>query len=394
MTAGQSWHRKTPVAERANVLNRNDNAQIIFYFHNSQVVPGKYLAMNETKKPDLGDSPYLGTPHPGLSSNNLWAVFLVGIVLIVGLLYAALNGMLPPNLVEPVVRVALAAAAAGFAAFLPGMFQLKIPNSITAGGTLGIFVLVLVWNPGKSLVDVGVLTRCQDSVQARQYDIALERCAKAATEIKDNFMPMHLLGLAQYQSGQFAQAISSFQKAQKLPGADQAMILYNLAFAQSENNDLEGALKTLDTLIRSASGATPMLARAWFAKATIHQDLWLANPADNQSFENAEKSYKAFLEIGTPTYRAHANLACLYAIRATNLNQLELRTRFHRDAVSNFELAISDLRRFNRPASKATEVAEFLKEFGADSKSKCAAALMAAWQNERQQSYKEVLTSL
>ena len=68
-----------------------------------------------------------------------------------------------------------------------------------------------------------LLARCAESVHGRQYDIALDRCAKAATDIQSDFMPFHYLEIAQYHRGQLGQAINSFKRALTSPSVDEAL---------------------------------------------------------------------------------------------------------------------------------------------------------------------------
>jgi hypothetical protein len=74
--------------------------------------------------------------------------------------------------------------------------------------------------------------------------------------------------------------------------------------------------------------------------------------------------------------------------------QADARAVYEKDASSEFEMAISDLRKFNQPKYVAAERGAFLKEFGFGSKTKCATAMMQAWKNQRTQPYGDLLANL
>jgi tetratricopeptide (TPR) repeat protein len=238
------------------------------------------------------------------------------------------------------------------------------------------------------------LEECSRSVQAQQYDIALERCGQAAAQMPHDYRAAHFLGSAQYHSAQYAQAINTFLRALDLPGADRPVVLYNIAFAQADNRDARGAIESLKAALTSASGRPTIEARIWMAMGSIQQDLWIETPTDVELFDKAEKAYRAFLEIGKITHWARGGLACLYAVRATTSDGAETKVGYEKHAVTQFEAALVELRALMPQDLKTAEVKAFLAEFGPDSPSKCVVPLKTAWSAQKQAAYQEQLTGL
>ena len=50
--------------------------------------------------------------------------------------------------------------------------------------------------------------------------------------------------------------------------------------------------------------------------ADAENALWGAGSGDNSHFVKAKEMYLAFLEDGSPKYKAEGNLACLLAVKA------------------------------------------------------------------------------
>jgi tetratricopeptide (TPR) repeat protein len=236
------------------------------------------------------------------------------------------------------------------------------------------------------------LEKCKRSVQAGQYDIALDRCAEATKEMPNEYMAAHFLGYAQYNLGQYAQAIINFEHALTLPGAERSMLLYNKARAQDSSGDQRGAIDTLSAALDSAPGGSALLGRIWMAKASIEQDLSIDSPDDNGLFDSAVRSYKAFLEIGKPTHWAHAGLACLYAVKATHSSAPEGAIKYEKEAVGEFDLALTNLRQLKPDSLRASEVAAFLREF--TTASQCSPPLSGALAHQEQAPLMDKLSKL
>jgi hypothetical protein len=89
--------------------------------------------------------PGAATPTPGQQT----AAFVIGVLVLVVLLAAALLGYIPEPHRGLVIRLGVAVAGGGFALFLIGYFNLHPPNGLRIGGPLGVFVLLLLLNPAE-----------------------------------------------------------------------------------------------------------------------------------------------------------------------------------------------------------------------------------------------------
>lgn len=61
-----------------------------------------------------------------------------------------------------IFSVVLALAAASYAASIPGFLNVKVDTGVTAGGALGVFVIVFFWSPA----DIQDFTRCSPAAFA------------------------------------------------------------------------------------------------------------------------------------------------------------------------------------------------------------------------------------
>jgi hypothetical protein len=80
---------------------------------------------------------------------QLLLAFFFGISFITVILVVAIFIPNPTPFQYQVFRIVLALAAAGCAAMIPGSLNIKIPNQLTAGGALAVFVLVYFTNPAQ-----------------------------------------------------------------------------------------------------------------------------------------------------------------------------------------------------------------------------------------------------
>ena len=121
------------------------------------------------------------------------------------------------------VTLCIAVAGSGFTMFLLGNMAWDLPNGLRIGGPLGVFVLLFIWNPGPELQAYlnQALTECETNLEAGS-DIAESYCEQAAKELPNDPRPVFLLGVAQGNRGNYAEAIRSWSKALDL-GADPAL---------------------------------------------------------------------------------------------------------------------------------------------------------------------------
>ena len=238
------------------------------------------------------------------------------------------------------------------------------------------------------------LEKCTRSVQAGQYDIALERCAEAANKTPNSYAAVLNLGYAQYYSGQYEQAILSYKRALQAPDAEKAIVLYNIAFTQESSGDHRGAVETLKKALEATPSNSVIGGRILILKAKIQEDISIDKPEDNGLFDDAVQSYKAFLEIGNPKHWAHLGLACLYAVKAAHSSAPEVVTQYEKRAANDFDLALTELRQLNPDTLRASEILGLRQEFVAASQSKCAPPLSNALAHQGQPPLAEKLAGL
>lgn len=89
---------------------------------------------------------------PGGFSGQRIAVFICGVVFLVTILIIVLAVPNPTPIQLWVFRAIVAVAAAGFAAFVPGALNVQVSNYVKAGGAIGVFVIVYLFNPPQLVV--------------------------------------------------------------------------------------------------------------------------------------------------------------------------------------------------------------------------------------------------
>jgi len=86
-------------------------------------------------------------PEPSFASDR-WAVFAFGVIF-VGVLLTLVVAIRDPSPAQLVVfRTVMALAAAGVAAFIPGLLHIELPW-VRAGGALAVFALVYLYSPAE-----------------------------------------------------------------------------------------------------------------------------------------------------------------------------------------------------------------------------------------------------
>lgn len=74
------------------------------------------------------------------------AIFVFGVIFVAVLLIIALFYPRPTPFQYTVFQIVLALAAAGVAALIPGLINVKVPG-VSAGGALAVFVVVFFFSP-------------------------------------------------------------------------------------------------------------------------------------------------------------------------------------------------------------------------------------------------------
>lgn len=99
-----------------------------------------------TQKGAQGELPPAVSQKPWWFEDKYLAFFFGVIFATVFLVIAAVDRNPPPHS-RWIYRVVLSVAAAGVGAVLPGLLDVTVPGYIRAGGALGLFVVVYLWNP-------------------------------------------------------------------------------------------------------------------------------------------------------------------------------------------------------------------------------------------------------
>jgi tetratricopeptide (TPR) repeat protein len=313
-----------------------------------------------------------------------------------GALFAsALFGLVASEHVNRIIRLCIAVAGGGFTLFLVGYFDWHLPNGIKIGGPLGVFVLLLIWDPGRGLPELvnANFQVCKDNIQRGEDAIAEAYCAKAVEDLPKSSEARYWLAAAQFHEGRYGEAVASWTKALEL-GADPARTNYNIAFANFRIGKYEDAIKAAEEAADAANQA--LRARSLFMIANAEYALWNYGAGANEHFKNAVAQYQAFLEIGSPKYKARAELACIMAVKAELANDEQEKKSYEQQAISNFQEALNSVRAYNAGSSQdiQTEKAAFVSAYRPHA-GRCGASLSQLWQRVKpSENYVELLSSV
>jgi tetratricopeptide (TPR) repeat protein len=327
------------------------------------------------------------------SSGQGTAAFVVGCVMTVGLFAAAVLGYLPPSLMSPVVRLCIAVAGGGFTMFLLGYMSATLPNGLKVGGPLGVFVLLFLLTPAEQIKAYfnPNLTSCESNVDDKP-SVAESYCAKAAEELPSEPRPVYLLGVAQSNSENYRAAIDSWRRALAL-GYDKALTHSNIAFGQYQLGEYEDAIKTASLAANESGSNKGIQADSWYLIAEAERRLWYDGQGDSVHFTNAKDKYLAFIEAGSPHYRAQGNLACMFATKAALTADHAQKTRLEDDALSHFDKAIAAIRAYSGREGSSEKLA-FVAEFRPNGNA-CSKVLAELWARKRpDQNYESLVASV
>lgn len=343
----------------------------------------------------------MSPPEPGPhhwnqpSKHHRAIAFGVAILVLVVLLGSTLFGLLPRQYTGDIVKLAIAVAGAGFTLFLTGYFE-HAGNGLRIGGSIGVFVALMFWNPAKNVPEFiseylnKNFQACRENVQSRQFDVAEQDCAKAAQELPESGTAMHWLALCQYYQEHYRAAITSWKRAVRL-GYEPARVHYNIAFTYFRLGEFERAAEEAKIAIDKASGNSALKARAWFVLADAELSLWDFGAGPDQRFDNAVEAFEAFLEIGTPKFKAQAELACILAVKGKLATRPEDKKRNELEAVVAFNAAVNELEAYKK-SDAGMQKTSFVDVYGA-SISPCGTALNQLWQERRpSESYESLIT--
>jgi tetratricopeptide (TPR) repeat protein len=262
----------------------------------------------------------------------IWALAAAGLGGIVALFYFGYDQDL-------LIRVTLGLAAAGLASCLPGLLRIK-SKTMTAGGAIGVFVVVLfaddlarTVNPASKIPGVSSnvrLSRDQMQYQSEiasaqfeitngNYDSAIEILNHAKQLNPKEPLALHMIGILQANYlKQYMVAAETFAQGYKLGGPEKGRFASNLALSYDAIGDPDSAKKW----IQIAFNETPrdLYPTLWndiaYDRGLIHLVAWLRVPrqARNEDFESSAQSFNLFLDRKPKVaHWADYHLACLHA---------------------------------------------------------------------------------
>lgn len=96
-------------------------------------------------------------PHPFMTKKQqITYSIIVGTIFLVALIGLAIFIQCPTSSQSKIFSVVLSLAAASYAASIPGFLNVRFGAAVTAGGALGVFVIVFFWSPA----DIKDFTEC------------------------------------------------------------------------------------------------------------------------------------------------------------------------------------------------------------------------------------------
>jgi tetratricopeptide (TPR) repeat protein len=253
----------------------------------------------------------------------------------------------------------------------------------------------MFWNPAKNVPEFlseylnKSFQACRENVQARQFDVAEADCAKAAQELPESGTAMHWLALCQYWQENYRAAIMSWKRAARL-GYEPARVHYDIAFAYFKLGDFENAAKEARVAIDESAWNSALKARAWFVVADAELSLWNFGEGSDERFLKAVEAFEAFLEIGTPKFKAQAELACILAVKGMRTTRAADKEHYESEAIAAFNSAVNELNDYKK-SDAGLQKASFVDVYGA-SISPCGTALKELWEKRRpSESYESLL---
>ena len=243
------------------------------------------------------------------------------------------------------------------------------PGQQTAAFVIGVLVLVV-------LLAAALLGYIPEPHRGRaiRLGVAEEDCQRAAEKFPNSTKIANLLALSQYRQGRFRDAINSWKRVLKL-GSDPDRAHIGLSYFRL--GQYAQAVDQANKTIELASNSPSLRARGLFLLADAEFLQWQFGRGPDEHFAKAREAFEAFLEIGQPKYKAHAELACILAVRAGLTADTQERQTFAEQSVHHLNSAVATLRDPQTSDSKLFRV-DFLAAY-ASAGSECGRALDAVW---------------
>ena len=238
-----------------------------------------------------------------------------------------------------------------------------MPNGIRVGGPIGVFIFLLLWDPGKTLPEAfnKNCQVCKDNVQSSQDDVAIAYCARTVDELPNSAEADTGWPLPSFTGATTATPSHPGNGALEL-GADVARTNYNIAFAYFRQKNLEEASQF-------------MIANAEFS-------LWNFGAGSDTHFTSAMQAYRNFLIDGSPKYKAQAELACMLAVKAGLSTNPGEKAQYEDLAIDYFAKALSEIKNYN--ADVELEKSAFVEAYEPGA-GRCGAELARLWEKAKRE---------
>jgi hypothetical protein len=152
--------------------------------------------------------------------------------------------------------------------------------------------------------------------------------------------------------------------------------------------------KAIEAATAAYKGATTQKAlrgRSLYLVADAEFNRWRSANGQEAHFVNAKTCYQEFATSYEPKHNAHANLACLFALRAAKEDQQ--RTSYEEQALAAFDASLTEINAYNgdQPDREKAYFVNSYRRGGGD----CGAALSSLWDRRRpSESYDKTIAAI
>ncbi|WP_181150030.1 tetratricopeptide repeat protein [Ensifer aridi] len=250
--------------------------------------------------------------------------FAFGVVFVCSLLLFAIFFPVPTPFQEFVFRVVLSLAAAGVAAVLPGILNIRINSFVTAGGSLAVFCVVFWFNPPQLVTPLKAAElsdRAKLAILTGNYGLAKSLIQKAIelNPAEPNYV--HALAQIEYHLGNYSTAKHFYERAYDVSGntgkTRDRSYLYTVSLIYEAQGKLDDAIANYEYIMVEVNKDTDIWKDVVFSQAQLHLKKALSSKFKHASLKAAEEKFRIFLESGgKPSHWARYHLACIHSTNA------------------------------------------------------------------------------
>jgi tetratricopeptide (TPR) repeat protein len=275
--------------------------------------------------------------------------FAFGFLFVVILLIFALVVPDPSDWQIFVCRVVLALAAAGVAAVIPGMLNLKLGNWLTAGGAVAVFVIVFFLNPPALIMKAKVSAlsdRATIAFLSGRYSFAKTLYQNAIELSPSDPEPVANLADVEYELGNYVSAKQLFEDAYNKSGPNEMQrdkkLLHKVALIFEGMQDFDAAINVYERIRPALAPNSDFYLDLVFSESQVYLKKFM-NGRVIKYLDDAENGFSLFLEQkGQPRQWAYYHLACISAIRSTEKDD----QKESKNAIDKFTQAVEELKHF------------------------------------------------